>query len=83
MSLEFHLHQEVYQRLRLFFDIDANCVLVVSATDKSSGNMQKMEINNDNGNLSEEQMNAVILYPLALISDKFNSDFQKSFTGSL
>ena len=42
------------------FDIDANGILNVSATEKGSGNTEKITITNDKGRLTEEQIEKMI-----------------------
>merc|ERR1712073_272604 len=42
------------------FDIDANGILNVSATDKSSGKVNKITITNDKGRLSKEEIERMV-----------------------
>ena len=47
-------------QLELIYDIDANGMLNVTACDKSSGKSEKIEIKNDKGHLSKEQIENMI-----------------------
>ena len=47
-------------QLEVTYDIDANGMLNVSACDKSSGKSEKIEIKNDKGHLSKEQIENMI-----------------------
>ncbi len=47
-------------QLELIYDIDANGMLNVTACDKSSGKSEKIEIKNDKGHLSKEQIESMI-----------------------
>lgn len=42
------------------FNLDANGILVVSASEKSSGNVQKIEIKNDTGRFSKEKIQQMV-----------------------
>ena len=44
-------------QIEVTFDIDANCILNVSAADKSTGISNKITITNDKGRLSKEEIN--------------------------
>uniref|UniRef100_A0A6C0HPM9 Uncharacterized protein n=1 Tax=viral metagenome TaxID=1070528 RepID=A0A6C0HPM9_9ZZZZ len=47
-------------QLEVIYDIDANGMLNVTACDKSSGKSEKIEIKNDKGHLSKEQIENMI-----------------------
>lgn len=47
-------------QLEVIYDIDANGMLNVSASDKSSGKSEKIAIKNDKGHLTKEQIDAMI-----------------------
>lgn len=47
-------------QLEVVFDVDANGILNVSATDKSTGKQNKITITNDKGRLSKEQIEAMV-----------------------
>lgn len=47
-------------QIEVVFDVDANAVLHVSASDKSSGKAEKIAITNDKGRLSKEQIDEMI-----------------------
>merc|ERR1719376_1466166 len=48
-------------QIEVTFDIDANGILNVSATDKSSGKVNKITITNDKGRLSKEEIERMVL----------------------
>ncbi len=47
-------------QIEVTFDIDANGILNVNATDKSSGKTQKITITNDKGRLSKEEIEKMV-----------------------
>ena len=47
-------------QIEVSFDIDANGILQVNATDKTTGKMNKITITNDKGRLSKEQVEEMI-----------------------
>lgn len=47
-------------QIEVSFDIDANGILQVSATDKSSGNKNHITITNDKGRLSKEEIDKMV-----------------------
>jgi L1 cell adhesion molecule like protein len=47
-------------QIEVSFDIDANGILQVNATDKTTGKMSKITITNDKGRLSKEQVEEMI-----------------------
>jgi heat shock protein 1/8 len=47
-------------QIEVVFDIDANCILNVSASDKASGRSEKITITNDKGRLSKEDIDAMV-----------------------
>ena len=47
-------------QIEVTFDIDANGILNVSATDKSSGKVNKITISNDKGRLSKEEIEEML-----------------------
>merc|ERR1711951_17212 len=47
-------------QIEVTFDIDANGILNVSATDKSSGKVNKITITNDKGRLSKEEIERMV-----------------------
>merc|ERR1712234_86744 len=54
------------------FDIDANGILNVSATDKSTGKLNKITITNDKGRLSKEEIERMVND-----AEKFRADDEK------
>merc|ERR1711963_750936 len=59
-------------QIEVTFDIDANGILNVSATDKSSGKQEKITITNDKGRLSKEEIDRMVNE-----SEKFKADDEK------
>ena len=47
-------------QIEVTFDVDANGIMNVSATDKSSGKSEKIEITNDKGRLSAEEIEKMV-----------------------
>ncbi|XP_069842493.1 heat shock 70 kDa protein-like [Dendropsophus ebraccatus] len=47
-------------QIEVTFDIDANCILNVSAVDKSSGKQNKITITNDKGRLGKEEIEKMV-----------------------
>merc|ERR1712096_157647 len=47
-------------QIEVTFDIDANGILNVNATDKSSGKMEKITITNDKGRLSKDEIEKMV-----------------------
>ena len=47
-------------QIEVTFDIDANCILNVSAVDKSTGKQEKITITNDKGRLSNEEIEKMV-----------------------
>merc|ERR1712073_119093 len=47
-------------QIEVTFDIDANCILNVSAADKSTGKQNKITITNDKGTLSKEEIERMV-----------------------
>ncbi|GFY76421.1 heat shock 70 kDa protein A [Trichonephila inaurata madagascariensis] len=47
-------------QIEVTFDLDANGILNVSATDKSSGNSRRIRITNDKGRLSKEDIERML-----------------------
>ena len=47
-------------QIEVTFDIDANCILNVSACDKASGKQNKITITNDKGRLSKEEIEKMV-----------------------
>jgi L1 cell adhesion molecule like protein len=47
-------------QIEVTFDIDANGILQVSATDKTTGKSEKITITNDKGRLSQEQIDKMV-----------------------
>jgi len=47
-------------QIEVVFDIDANCILNVSASEKSSGKSNKIVITNDKGRLSKEEIDRML-----------------------
>jgi len=47
-------------QIEVTFDIDANGILNVNATDKSSGKMEKITITNDKGRLSKDEIEKTV-----------------------
>merc|ERR1719366_11203 len=47
-------------QIEVTFDIDANGILNVSASDKSTGNKNKITITNDKGRLSKEDIERMV-----------------------
>merc|ERR1719510_416753 len=47
-------------QIEVTFDIDANCILNVSAVDKSTGKKEKITITNDKGRLSAEEIERMV-----------------------
>ena len=47
-------------RVEVTFDIDANDILNVSATDKTTGKLSRIIITNDKGRLSKEEINCMV-----------------------
>lgn len=47
-------------QIEVTFDIDANCILNVSAVDKSTGKLSKITITNDKGRLSKEDIEKMV-----------------------
>lgn len=43
-------------RIKVRFDVDANCILQVTATEESTGNSKKITITNEKGRLSKEDI---------------------------
>ena len=47
-------------QIEVAYDIDANGILTVSALEKSTGKEQKIEIKNDKGRLTKEEVERMI-----------------------
>ena len=47
-------------QIEVVFDIDSNGILIVSASDKSTGKIEKVTIKNDKGRLNQEDIEAMI-----------------------
>merc|ERR1719499_628813 len=47
-------------QIEVTFEIDANGILNVSATEKGSGNTEKITITNDKGRLSQEEIERMV-----------------------
>ncbi|CAF1302340.1 unnamed protein product [Rotaria sordida] len=47
-------------KIEVTFDVDANCILNVSAVEKSSGQEKKITIRNDNSRLSKEEIEKMV-----------------------
>ena len=47
-------------QIEVSFDVDANSILTVSATDKASGKCEKITVSNNKGRLSPEQIDAMV-----------------------
>jgi L1 cell adhesion molecule like protein len=47
-------------RIEVSFEVDANGILTVSASEKSTGNVQNITINNDKGRLSAEEIERMV-----------------------
>lgn len=47
-------------QIEVTFDMDADCILNVSAVDKANGKEQKIRISNDRGRLSKEEVEAMV-----------------------
>jgi len=47
-------------QIEVTFDIDANCILHVSAVEKAGGRSEKITITNDKGRLSKEEMERMV-----------------------
>ncbi|KAM3933918.1 heat shock 70 kDa protein-like [Leptodactylus fuscus] len=56
-------------QIEVTFDIDANGILNVSATDKSSGKQNKITITNDKGRLSREEIETMVQ-----VAEKYKAD---------
>lgn len=61
-------------QIEVVFDIDANCILNVTASDKASGRSEKITITNDKGRLSKEDIDAMVEQ-----SKKFEDEDNKAF----
>jgi len=61
-------------QIEVVFDIDANCILNVSASDKKSGKSEKITITNDKGRLTKEQIEQMVEQ-----SRKFEEEDNKAF----
>ena len=48
-------------QIEVTFDIDANCILNVSASDKTTGKSERLTITNDKGRLSKEEIERMVL----------------------
>merc|ERR1711939_441172 len=59
-------------QIEVTFDIDANGILNVSATDKSTGKLNKITITNDKGRLSKEEIERMVND-----AEKFRADDEK------
>merc|ERR1711959_219316 len=49
-----------HPKINVTFDIDANCILNVSAEDKTTGKINKITITNDKGRLSKEEIERMV-----------------------
>merc|ERR1712057_17616 len=49
-----------HPKINVTFDIDANCILNVSAEDKTTGKINKITITNDKGRLSKEEIEKMV-----------------------
>merc|ERR1719401_2993225 len=47
-------------QIEVTFDMDANCILNVSATEKGSGKVEKITITNDKGRLSKDEIERLV-----------------------
>ena len=59
-------------QIEVTFDIDANCILNVSAVDKSTGIQEKITITNDKGRLSSEEIEKMVSD-----AEKYKADDEK------
>ena len=59
-------------QIEVTFDIDANGILNVSASDKSTGKLNKITITNDKGRLSKEEIEKMVTD-----AEKFKADDEK------
>ena len=59
-------------QIEVTFDIDANGILNVSASDKSTGKQNKITITNDKGRLSKEEIEKMVTD-----AEKFKADDEK------
>lgn len=60
-------------QIEVTFDVDANGILNVSAVDKATGKSEKIEIKNDSGRLSKEDIERMVAE-----SEKFKDDDEKN-----